>query len=146
MKTPMKLLTACIAVLCLLILYSCEDGEQNRNSDTIYGYHNACSDPIVLTMKFKGGVAIKEETLLIPIGGSKEMTYRGYQFGPPFDGYNRLEISNGKVMITQGGLYDDDFLFRSISYEYTPQTNDITRFDYTFTDDFFKDGKPIAEE
>lgn len=66
----------------------------------------------------------------------------------PYDDYatDRIEVSNGKVVVKQQhrNFWDTpNGLFDLSKYEKTQEYHYLTRYTYTFTDDFFKDGEPI---
>lgn len=63
-----------------------------------------------------------------------------------FSEYDRLEISNGKCIITQSNNPFGDHrsgLYNMANYVKIENSEMSRVYAYTFTDDFFKDGKPI---
>lgn len=147
MKTSMKLLTACIAALCLLGLNSCGItiiDPPERNCNTIYKYINQSSTAINITKpNINSTTGQKDIIFSIPLGGYKEVPYGASNYKEPlFVGYARIEISNGTVIVSQRNISESLFDYRSYDYK---SIDCVSQYEYTFTDDFFKDGTPIEK-
>lgn len=121
---------------------------------TYYTYVNKSSSTITINAGSQLGMTgeIKKEKFTIYKNKTLDMEYMRKNFLYPFSLFhsgntvNKLEVSNGKVMVRQWSNKKDklfDLNQYTLTIEEPHDELSITRYTYTFTDDFFKDGEPI---
>lgn len=131
---------------------------------TNYTYINNSSNTIFVT-NFSRDIKsdeLRREEFKIPKNKQHEIEYKNLEdLQRPFTLFpyhdhtiDRVEISNGEVVVIQrshNGRDTPDELFNVNKYVKTEEIIEvnngkrITRYTYTFTDDFFKDGEPIEK-
>ena len=150
MKNITKILITCVGIFCLSIMYSCEG--QPHEPQIYYIYYNNSSNDIKITAYGTASYpTTKEEieTVYIPKGQSITVRYNGDDPEDPFYGKiyknSYLLITNGKITMKikyPDSLYDIDNYINTKEVKYHSSTY---KHEYTFTDNFFKNGTPIEE-
>lgn len=130
---------------------------------TNYTYINNSSNPIsVKIVSMINSGETRPEEFIIPKNKQHEIEYlnledlqRPFTLFPYHDHtIDRVDVSNGEVVVIQrshNGRDTPDELFDVNKYVKTEEIIEvnngkrITRYTYTFTDDFFKNGEPVKK-
>lgn len=158
-----KIRTLMLIAGSMLACLSCEKkhdikGDPDWDYITYYTYVNESSSTITINAVSMIGMTgeTKQAKFTIYKNKTLNMEYRRKNFRYPFSLFHsnetidKLEVSNGKVVVKQANN-KDNILFDLNQYTSTNEkpiesnayTLYVTRYTYTFTDDFFQDGEPI---
>lgn len=135
-----------------LIALSITSCYPDKARSTRYTYINQTASTITIECYY-GDVSEDEivnpedlyKTLTILPGEENTVVLDGMTFAEPFGWLNTsgvyLLVENGKVKVFERGVTNN--LLREKTYTLTSASDTVRHYEYVFTDDYFKDGKPI---